>query len=176
MGVRIGEEKIGDERVWIEVTSAGRFTASLGGEEHTADTKAELVERLRKAAKRQRARTPVAVTVLEWTPDRRGSYWDKPERGELTDLLLRGRNARTREWLVSTLSGEKRGIALHKPAFVRRLTEEERAEYATLCRAIVEAEAAYAAWIAARRFDADAWLAGEEEKAEMTDGQEQVGR
>jgi hypothetical protein len=182
MSITIGREKIGGTFVDIEVESGGRFTAALEGEEYQADTKAGLVEILRKAAKRQQKRTPVEITLLDYDHawqqiptyqrkrvDETRLNPEEPEAGYVTHAQLRGQNPRTRALLL-TIGTEKVPLdySYHSTPIARRLSEAEVAEFQRLKAAIRDAEAAYAAWEAGVRFDVKAWLAKETEEGEAT--------
>lgn len=172
MGVSIGKEKIGDLYVEIEVESSGKFAATIEEEEYSADTKADLIEKLRKAYKRRQKVDPVEITLLdydqEWQetpsyqkakrfPGRREG--EDPEDGYHTHATLRGKNPRTRQLLVTinekkdTLDYSYRGTPI-----ARRLSEPELVEFRRLKQAIRDAKAAYDAWYQSVKFDVDGWL------------------
>lgn len=169
MGVRVGAETVQGERIDIEVEKSGQFSADWDGHTFREDTKAKLLEALKKAIKASSKRPPVEVTILDW---RFESNFNDDDRGYVAHVQLRGQNVRTHQYLL-TCTGEdgepeKRTIYANEftERVVRRLTDEEVAEYSVLVDKVKQAEAAVQAFREARAFDAEAWIRGELQAAE----------
>lgn len=158
-GTTIGTEAIAGQTIEIRVTRNGEFAAEVGGEEFSAESKAALVELLRKAIKKQNKLSPVAVTILDWTNVRRGRGVSEDRQGQYVHATLRGKNPRTRAWLIS-VGDEKISMDGYGYQFTiaRRLTEAETNHFQELWQTIEAAKTALEKWKASVTFDAQGWL------------------
>jgi len=170
--MKLGTERIGGRdgpRIEIEVDALGVFSAEVDEVEYTGKTKDELIEKLKKAVRRQARMTPVEITILDFDPairdrPRYNRTREETEEGRHTHATLRGQNPRTRELLL-TIDGKKSAEYSLDDQITRRLSDAEVAEFQRLKVAIAAAEAAYAEWLKGVSFDVKGWLA-KKEKAE----------
>lgn len=150
MGTKISTETIAGHRIDVEVNSGGKFEMEYDDQEFTGDTKAEVVEKVKKAISRAKRQPAIDVTILERSRNPQTS-WQRTRKSEvdetiaLVDATLRGINPRTRQLLITWTDGEKEQL-YYDQVIARRLTDDEKAEYLRLRVAIKDAAQAYETW------------------------------
>lgn len=152
--------QIGKRAIEIEITPAGKFIAVLEDMDFKADTKAELIEQLKKAVKRADRVKPIAVTVVGLVPKRGRKSWDHEhfENGAgAVDAVLRGYHQRNRVWLLTSVDGGHKfnvgGWSSEGTVIVRRLTLAETLEYTKKLEAMRVAKTALEDFIGAAKVD-----------------------
>jgi hypothetical protein len=146
-------EKIGDERIEIEVSQAGKFVATFDETDYRADTYAELIEQLKKAVARYKKGVAVPVTLLGLVPAVKSKWSGPAEKFEkgigVVHAKLRAEHARNNALLLATdPGGDKFQIGSYESRGVicPRLDENQVATWTTLKTAAVRAETALRAF------------------------------
>lgn len=174
--MKLQDERIGKESIVIEVTQAGRFTATYNDAEYWADTRQALIEQLKKAVKKADGQGVFDVTVLGLVRStvRQGfvsgnepftsgigtvdaKLRSKHEKNWNTYLLitdgLEFSDAKGKE-IKFQISGSRNGL------ICRRLTTGENLEYLNLASALKDAQAALGAFEQRMKLDPDEALRG----------------
>lgn len=176
--VDIETRRVAGEEVKITFAPrSGTFYATFDQVEYSGKTLDEIGEKLKKAEKRAKTFKPIDVTLLgaAWEKSK-GESWRgasrEPElqtgteyRGKSLDVLLRGRNDRTRQALI-TVHDQKVALETYRNSttqFVRRLSAGEHRQYRELCATLAAAESDLKTWIEERAIDVDALVKGGEE-------------
>lgn len=160
MSIKLGTERIGPDRVAIDVTvdGSGIFHAEFNDQEFSSKTRMELVEQLTKAVKVAASQRPVDVTVLGIRPQskqeaaRWGGSSEKFTEGiGAVQAQLRGKHERqSHTWLLQTVDKPvvKFQVSYSRDGQIcRRLTAEEIAHYTDLAQQAEAAAAALKAYI-----------------------------
>jgi hypothetical protein len=170
--------EIDGQKFKVDVTDDGMFRALHDGDPISAQTYADLSDKLRKRLRRAKVRLALPVTLLGVTmapPPTRERSWmpDKPLRPAqaTVDAVITGIHAQNRDVLIDLPDGTKHrasGYAhRNEGTIARRLTPEEAATYVQLAKAADEADTALAAFVEKVGItDAREWVREQVEAAE----------
>lgn len=151
-GQKLGLEVVLGKSVEIFVTGKGQFQAELpigdadpdDDRTITADTKAGLLEALRKEIRKARKKTTIPVTLFNWG-DRLTRYASSFDRTRgLKDCYFRGTNSRTGDFLMQDEAGKKFTVDRYigRDRLSRRFTPDQAERYLALAKAADDAATA----------------------------------
>lgn len=155
---------VDDEPIDIEVSGSGTFEAEFEDQSYTAKTLEQLEADLTKIVRKAKKAKPIPVSVVDLVPNEKRNGWEtgafKDGRG-VVHAILRGQHARQNQYLlrVDDKDATKFQLSTYSSQgaakIVRRLTENEVADYARLAGEADGAAKALEDWVEARRFDVD---------------------
>lgn len=147
--MKLTTEQIGDHRIDIHVNEGGKFTATFEDHDYRADTKDELIEDLRQAARKMKAQVAIPITMVDTVPasatNSRNFSDDPYVRGTgVVQCVFRGVHPRTGALLLADLDGKKFQLSSYegKRNVAKRLTPDEEARYLELANALLVAQTA----------------------------------
>jgi hypothetical protein len=163
--MKLTTEKIGDQRIDIEVDGNGKFSATFDETDYTAKTIEELRELLRSAIKKAKATKPIEVTVLGLVPRKKSIYSGNGEPFEdgpgYVQAKLRGEHG-TRRHVYLLISDDDRfenekfqigGYGSNDAEIVARLSLVEVLRYTELLELKRAATTAVEDFVGAHKFD-----------------------
>lgn len=174
--VTVDTIKLNGAEVEIEFSAKlSKFYAKFDDVDYDAKTIDELKAQLTKAAKKAKSFEPVPTTLLaaRWGKPAKGSTWrggeddlqtGTEEIGNAIDIVLRGKNPRTRAALI-TVNGKKMALDGYRhgdSVITRRLTPAEHKQYKALADTLKAAEKDLEAFVAGVKVDIDVLTKGEE--------------
>lgn len=154
--MKLSDVKIGERKIAIEVSATtGKFTAEFDEQDYSADTRADLVEQLKKVVKRADRSRPIGVTMLGMVVKTARKSWAMEGAGTV-DAMLRGRHDRNRAWLLTSVDGKHKfqvsGYS-SDATIARRLTLAEALEYREKFEAVRAATTALEDFVGAVKVD-----------------------
>lgn len=172
--VTIETKKFNDEEVEITFNAkAGKFFATFDTVSYDSKTLEDIVDQLTRAAKAQKKIDPIPVSIVSARWGRGEGRYDTQndlrtgteERGNSIDCVFRGRNPRTRAFLL-TVEGKKLSLETYRrgdTVITRRLTPAEHAQYKALSATVAAAEKDLEAFVQSVKLDIDKALGEKEE-------------
>lgn len=161
--MRLTSERIEGELVEIDVDGSGTFWAEFADVRHSGATLLELKEKLGREIKKAKETKPLEVTVVDLVPNVKKGGWEngayRDGRGAV-HALLRGKHKTQGQYLLRDLEGKAFQISTYSNGghkILRRLSDEEIAEYARLAGEADGATKALEEWISARSANPEAF-------------------